>query len=75
VLKADFVDCSFDEEIGSNAVDAFFLVTNVSKNHSSDEIVVPNVDKDDLILDGYSDDEEQIFTKAHTELVSSQPSI
>jgi hypothetical protein len=73
VLKEDFVDCSCDEEIGSNAVDAFVLITNASKNHSSDEIVVPNVDKDYPILDGNSDDEEHIFTKAHTELISSQP--
>jgi hypothetical protein len=73
VLKADFVDCSYDEKISSNAVDAFVLVTDVSKNHSSDEIVVQNVDKDQPILDGYSDNKEQIFTKAHTELISSKP--
>jgi hypothetical protein len=49
------------------------LVTDVYKNHSSDEIVIPNVDKDQPILDEYCDNEEQIFTKAHTELISGQP--
>jgi hypothetical protein len=72
VLKENFVDNSYDKEIGSNAVDAFFLVTNVSKNHSSDEIVIPNVYKKNPILDEYSDDEDNIFTKAHTELISNQ---
>jgi hypothetical protein len=73
LLKVDFVGCSYDEENGNNAVHAFFLVTNVYKNHSSDDIVVPNVDKDQPILDEYSDDEEHFFTKAHTQLISSQP--
>ena len=73
VLKADFVDCSYDEEIGSHVVDAFVLVTDVSKNNSSDDIVVPIVEKDQPILDGYSDNKEKIITKAHKEIISSQP--
>jgi hypothetical protein len=73
VLKAYFVDFSYDKEIGSNVVDAFVFVTYVSKNHSYNEIYVPNVEKYHPILDGYSDDEEHIFTKAHTELISIQP--
>jgi hypothetical protein len=63
MLKADFVDCSYDEEIGSNAVDAFVLITNVSKNHYFDEIIVPNVVKDQSILDGYSNDKEKYLLK------------
>jgi len=72
LLKVDFVDFSYDEENGSNAVDEFVLVTDVYKNHSSDEILVPNVDKYQPILDEYSDDEEHIFTKSHIDLISSQ---
>ena len=73
MLKEDFVDCSYDEEIGSHAVDAFVLVTYVSKNHSSNVLVVPNVYKNHPILDGYSDNKEHIFTKAHIELISNHP--
>ena len=72
-MKEYFVDNSYDEEIRNNVIDAFVLVTDVSKNNSSDDIVIPNVDKDQPILDGYSNNKEHIFTKAHTELISSKP--
>jgi hypothetical protein len=73
LLKVDFVGFSYDEENGSNTIAAYVLVINVYKNNSSDDIVVPNVDKDQPILDEYSDDEEQFFTKAHTKRISNQP--
>jgi len=72
-LKEYFVDNSYDEEISNNVIDAFVLVMNVSKNNSSDDIVVPIVEKDQPILDGYSDNKEKIITKAHKEIISSQP--
>ena len=72
MLNVDFINYSYDEEFGSNALDAFVLITNSYKNHSSYEIDVPNVDKDYPILNGNSDDEEQILIKSHTELISIQ---
>jgi hypothetical protein len=48
-LKEDFIDCSNDKDVGNNVVDAFVFVTNVSNNDCYDEIVSPNVDKDQAI--------------------------
>jgi hypothetical protein len=49
-LKEDFIDCSVYKYGGSNVVDAFVFVTNVSNNYCYDEIVYLNVDKDQVVI-------------------------
>jgi hypothetical protein len=74
VQEENLHDCLDEKVVGRNIVDAFDIISNVSKFYFHNEVVVPKFNEGLPVYDEYLDDSEQHFISFSSERFGQQES-